>query len=322
MVAVAVIYAFLPAVALSAMPVVNGETQLALPKEQGGYADDPILGVVKNIDLGALQHPAEIYVGILAATILFIATNAGLIGVSRLTYSMGQHRQLPELLRTLHPKFRTPYIAIIVFGAIACVDDPAGPGRLPRHDLRVRGDALVHDRAPRGDHAARQASPTSSDHGAARRDVPFRGRDAARCSRSSAGSAPALAWIVVTVLNVRVLIVGLAVARARASSIYVLYRRNQGLSLTETRQDRHARSPSSSTRSSTSRCWSRSRTTSTRSEAVATAVQAGRAAPARHPRARDDHRAAELADRRARCRSRRRARPSRSTPRACAAAGA
>src|SRR4029079_12248037 len=70
--------------------------------------------------LGPFQHAAEIYVGILAATILFIATNAGVIGVSRLTYSMGQHRQLPERLRQLHPKFRTPYVAIIVFGVIAC----------------------------------------------------------------------------------------------------------------------------------------------------------------------------------------------------------
>src|SRR3954453_16721824 len=98
------------------MPVVNGKTQLATT-----YAGDPVLGVVKNIDLGFLQHPAEIYVGVLAATILFIATNAGLIGVSRLTYSMGQHRQLPEKLRQLHPRFRTPYIAIIVFGAVACL---------------------------------------------------------------------------------------------------------------------------------------------------------------------------------------------------------
>ena len=38
------------------------------------------------------------WVGILAATILVIATNAGLIGVSRLTYSLGQHRQLPAVL--------------------------------------------------------------------------------------------------------------------------------------------------------------------------------------------------------------------------------
>src|SRR6185295_2290406 len=49
-IAVAVIYAFLPAVALSAMPVVNGHTALA-----GEFAGDPILGVVKNLDLGALQ---------------------------------------------------------------------------------------------------------------------------------------------------------------------------------------------------------------------------------------------------------------------------
>src|SRR6476469_7986882 len=39
--AVIAIYAFLPAVALSAMPVVNGTTELALSKEDGGYADDP-----------------------------------------------------------------------------------------------------------------------------------------------------------------------------------------------------------------------------------------------------------------------------------------
>ena len=101
-------------------------------KEEGGYADDPVLGVVENMDLGALSGAAEIYVGILAATILFIATNAGLIGVSRLTYSMGQHRQLPELLRVLHPKFRTPYVAIVALRGGRLRHDPARPGRLPR----------------------------------------------------------------------------------------------------------------------------------------------------------------------------------------------
>src|SRR5215217_1625937 len=119
--AVAVIYTFLPAVALSAMPVKDGETVLALPKEEGGYADDPVLGVVTNMDLGSFEGAAEIYVGILAATILFIATNAGILGVSRLSYSMGQHRQLPELLRVLHPRFRTPYVAIAVFSGVACL---------------------------------------------------------------------------------------------------------------------------------------------------------------------------------------------------------
>ena len=80
------------------------QTLLGLSEEDGGYAGDPILGVVKQLDLGALQSAGEIYVGVLAATILFIATNAGIIGVSRLVYSMGLHRQLPDGLRRLHPQ--------------------------------------------------------------------------------------------------------------------------------------------------------------------------------------------------------------------------
>jgi basic amino acid/polyamine antiporter, APA family len=123
-IAVFAIYFTLPAVALSALPVhqtANGEYQtlLGLTEEQGGYAGDPILGVVKQINLGPLQNVGEIYVGLLAATILFLATNAGLIGVSRLVYSMGIHRQLPDRLRQLHPKYRTPWIGILIFSAIA-----------------------------------------------------------------------------------------------------------------------------------------------------------------------------------------------------------
>src|SRR4051794_29998625 len=125
-IAVFAIYAFLPMVALSALPVTQNadgtyQTLLGLPEEQGGYAGDPILGVVKHLDLGALQGAGELYVGILAATILIIATNAGIIGVSRLVYSMGLHRQMPDRLRQLHPRYGTPWIGILVFGAIACL---------------------------------------------------------------------------------------------------------------------------------------------------------------------------------------------------------
>src|SRR4051812_32496246 len=74
--AVFAIYFTLPAVALSALPVtlVDGkyQTLLGVPDEKGGFAGDPVLGVVRHLDLGPLQHPAEIYVGLLAATILFL----------------------------------------------------------------------------------------------------------------------------------------------------------------------------------------------------------------------------------------------------------
>ena len=86
------------------------------------FADDPVLGIVENIGLSpGLTDALAVYVGILAAVILLIATNAGLIGLSRLTFSMGQHRQLPELLRQIHPRFKTPYVAIIVFSVIAAI---------------------------------------------------------------------------------------------------------------------------------------------------------------------------------------------------------
>jgi basic amino acid/polyamine antiporter, APA family len=122
--AVFAIYFTLPLVALSALPVerIDGEltTLLALPPEEGGYANDPVLGVVENIGLeGLLLDAAEVYVGILAATILFIATNAGVIGASRITYSMATYRQLPEALRRLHPRFKTPWLSLVLFAGIA-----------------------------------------------------------------------------------------------------------------------------------------------------------------------------------------------------------
>jgi len=118
------IFFTLPFVALSALPVerIGGEltTRLALPPEEGGFANDPVLGLVQNLGLeGLMLDAAEIYVGVLAATILFIATNAGVIGASRITYSMATYRQLPEVFRRLHPRFKTPWLALVVFAGIA-----------------------------------------------------------------------------------------------------------------------------------------------------------------------------------------------------------
>jgi APA family basic amino acid/polyamine antiporter len=122
--AVFAIYFTLPLVALSALPVFeqDGEfvTRLGLPPEEGGFTNDPVLGVVENLGLdpGLLLDGLEVYVGVLAATILFIATNAGVIGASRITYAMSGYRQLPLGFRRLHPRFRTPWIALLVFAGL------------------------------------------------------------------------------------------------------------------------------------------------------------------------------------------------------------
>ena len=120
-VAVLGLYALLPLIALSAMPVhqVGGHYSTDLGTK---FAGDPVLGIVENLGLsGGLTNVLRYYVGVLAAVILLIATNAGLIGVSRLTFSMGHYRQLPERLRQVHPKYRTPYVAILVFSGIAII---------------------------------------------------------------------------------------------------------------------------------------------------------------------------------------------------------
>jgi basic amino acid/polyamine antiporter, APA family len=225
-IAVIAIYAFLPSVALSAMPVVNGHTDLA-----DKYAADPILGVVKNMHLGALQHPAEIYVGVLAATILFIATNAGVIGVSRLTYSMGQHRQLPERLRQLHPKYRTPYIAIVVFGVIACVTILPGQADF-LGKMYAFGAMLSFTIA----HVSVIKLRTKESE----RERPYRGPGQITIRGHQlplfaigGGLGTGIAWVVVTVLNISTLIFG-TVWLAIGIGTYVLYRRNQGLTLTQT----------------------------------------------------------------------------------------
>jgi basic amino acid/polyamine antiporter, APA family len=230
-VAVIAIYAFLPSVALSAMPVRDGETLLAEPKEEGGYADDPILGVVANIDLGALQGAAEIYVGILAATILFIATNAGMIGVSRLTYSMGQYRQLPEGLRALHPRFRTPYVAIIVFGLVACITILPGEADF-LGTIYAFGAMLSFTIAHMAVVALRIKQPD--------KERPYRGPGTIRLRGHElplfavvGGLGTGISWVVVTVLNIDTLIAG-TIWLALGISTYVVFRRRQGLSLTET----------------------------------------------------------------------------------------
>ena len=225
-IAVAAIYAFLPAIALSAMPVVDGQTVLATE-----YAGDPVLGVVENMELGAFEGAVEIYVGILAATILFIATNAGLIGVSRLTYFMGQYRQLPERLRVLHPRYRTPYVAITVFGFVACLTILPGQADFLGM-IYAFGAMLSFTMAHVSVVRLRMTQP---DH-----ERPFRGPGNLRVRGVDVplfavvgGLGTGTAWVVVTVLDRAVLIsgvlwLGLGVA------LYVVYRRRQGLGLTQT----------------------------------------------------------------------------------------
>jgi APA family basic amino acid/polyamine antiporter len=86
------------------------------------YQNDPVLGIVSALGLGhGVTTVLRYYVGILAATILVIATNAGMIGISRLSWSLAQHRQLPRIFATVHPKYGTPWFTIVIFSILAAL---------------------------------------------------------------------------------------------------------------------------------------------------------------------------------------------------------
>ena len=109
-VAVLVLFAGISIVALSAMT----------PKELvDQWARDPVAGIAANLPVKALSDIFAPLVSVLAASILLTASNAGLLGISRLAFNQSSHQLLPATLSRIHHRFRTPYLAIIIFGSIS-----------------------------------------------------------------------------------------------------------------------------------------------------------------------------------------------------------
>lgn len=112
-------YAGLSGIALSAMPThLDPATGRYVTDLATRWLNDPIAGIVRH--LPPLEaHILAPWIAILGTSILVIATNAGILGASRLTFSMGLHRQVPPVLSRVHPRFHTPYVAIIFFCLLA-----------------------------------------------------------------------------------------------------------------------------------------------------------------------------------------------------------
>ncbi|MDX6637201.1 MAG: basic amino acid/polyamine antiporter, family [Solirubrobacterales bacterium] len=231
-VAVIGLYALLPIVALSAMPVVHDSAGHFTTALGSRFANDPVLGIVENLGLShGLTMVLRYYVGVLAAVILLIATNAGLIGLSRLTYSMGHHRQLPERLRQIHPKFGTPYVAIIVFSIVAAIT--ILPGQLAflatmysfgaMLSFTIAHISVVRLRSRRPERPRAWKPPMN-----------FRFRGVEYPATAIFGGLGTFgAWIIVMVLDVKTLVAG-AAWMAVGIGAYAYYRRSQGLPLTQT----------------------------------------------------------------------------------------
>ena len=237
MIAVFTIYFTLPWIALSALPVRcdaaggNCTTLLGVAKEDGGFADNPMLGIVSAMELGPVQAAAELYVGLLAVTILVAATNAGVLGVSRLTYSMGIHRQMPDAVRRLHPRFRTPYLGILAFSTLACLALLPGEAEF-LGAIYAFGAMLSFSMAHLAVLRLRVIEPGRERPYRSPGNVRIRGHDLPPFALVGiAGTGFAL--LVVSALDLVVAGAGSAWL-ALGMAVYITYRRRQGLDLTST----------------------------------------------------------------------------------------
>ena len=236
-IAVFAIYFTLPSIALSALPVhrvgSRFETLLGLGPQKGGFANDPVLGVVDNLGLhGLLLHGLRVYVGVLAATILFIATNAGVIGASRITYAMAGYRQLPDVFRRVHPKFKTPWVSLVVFAGFVSILTLL-PGKVDFLGTMYSFGAMLS-------FTIAHASLVALRYRKRDEEVLFRAKPNLRISGVDwplfaivGGIATGLAWLVVVVQTPSTRYAGLGWLSV-GFAVYVVYRRRHGISLRQT----------------------------------------------------------------------------------------
>jgi APA family basic amino acid/polyamine antiporter len=230
LIAVLGIYAGISVVALSALPVTedaHGHFSTLLGTK---YESDPVLGIVQSLGLGhILTTGLKYYVGALAATILLIATNAGVIGISRLSWSLGEHRQLPAAFSTLHSRYRTPAFTIVFYSILAAL--LIIPGRTDfLGNLYSFGAMLSFTTAHVAVVALRVKEPDRKRPYRAPWNVNIRGRVIPLSSVLGA-LGTFIAWVSVLILHSEARTVGLAWMAVGVAG-YVVYRKRAGLDLT------------------------------------------------------------------------------------------
>ena len=238
------VYAGMTVVALSALPVTghgsHAQTLLGLQPPQG-FQNDPVLGIIDHLGLATpIAHVLRYYVGILAATILFIATNAGLIGISRLSWSLAEHRQLPSLFARLHPRYRTPWFTILTFSVFAGILLIPGQTNF-LGNLYSFGAMLSFTTAHAAVIALRIKEPDRERPYRMPWNDPFRGREIP-LTAVLGGIATFAAWISVLALHVDARYVGTGWMVLGVAG-YVVFRRRQGMDLTSHYKIAHRERP-------------------------------------------------------------------------------
>ncbi len=83
------------------------------------HLGDPVATLAHSIPyIGLIAGP---FAAILGATILLISSNTGVMGASRLTYSLSEFGLISPWFHSVHPKHRTPVRTIVIFSMVAVI---------------------------------------------------------------------------------------------------------------------------------------------------------------------------------------------------------
>ena len=123
--AVFAIYFTLPAIALSALPVTQGPdgftTPLGWPPEKGGFANDPVLGIVDNLGVTGGLHDAR---GLRRGPGRHDPLHRGQRGRHRRVAHHVRDGQLPAAARAVPAPaapVQTPWLALVLFAGVAAI---------------------------------------------------------------------------------------------------------------------------------------------------------------------------------------------------------
>lgn len=86
-------------------------------KTLGANSQAPMIAIVAQLPF--IGAAISVIIAFAGFAMCYVSTNTGVIGVSRVAFSMGRLKLFPTLFGKIHSKYRTPYITIIVFSLIA-----------------------------------------------------------------------------------------------------------------------------------------------------------------------------------------------------------
>jgi APA family basic amino acid/polyamine antiporter len=118
--ALPILFAAMATVALLALPVVPGPEG---PSTELGtnWLKAPLLGVVSTFDPAWLSEAMRYLVAVVASATLLWAANTGLLALSRHTFSLAVHRQIPIRIGILGKRFETPWRVLLLAGVVVFV---------------------------------------------------------------------------------------------------------------------------------------------------------------------------------------------------------